>query len=197
MRPSTSSTIQSCHLLVFHVSFRRSFVEVIPNYLIVGYPSCRYVPQPPQASATICTPQFELWDVTASVDIRTSNLTSVQQLRPFTSSSNFSSLAANLTGPPLNGRAYNGIQFNLSNPDEFVLRRQEALQLQLPAAIFQAAVMSPEGIIGSFDADKFVNLATRVYVSCSFFFSRLGVLIDSADDLPVARGPCRVLLAAH
>ncbi len=131
---------------------------------MTGFSPDRYT-QPVQASATVCNPRLELWDVTASVDIRTSNLTGVQELRPFSSASNFSSLAANLTGPPLNGRAYNGIKFNLSDPDEFVFRRLEALQLQLPAAVFQAAVSSPEGLIGSFDEDKFVNLATRVYVS--------------------------------
>jgi hypothetical protein len=124
----------------------------------------RYETQPPQASATFCTPSLELWDVTATVDISTGNLTAVQELQPFSSASNFSSLAGNVTGPPLNGRAYNGIQFNLTDPDEFVTRRLEALQLQLPAAIFQAGVQSSEGLLGSFDENKFVNLATQVYV---------------------------------
>lgn len=91
-------------------------------------------------------------------------MTNIKELKLFSSASNFSSLAGSITGPPLNGHAYNGIRFNLSNPDEFISRRLEALQLQLPAAVFQAAVQSPEGVIGSFDADKFVNIATRVYV---------------------------------
>jgi hypothetical protein len=34
----------------------------------------------------------------------------------------------------------------------------------MPAAVFQAAVQSPEGITGSFDADLFVNLSNEVYV---------------------------------
>lgn len=114
----------------------------------------------------------------------TGNLTNVKELQPFSSASNFSSLSANITGPPLNGRAYNGIRFNLSDPDEFVLRRLEALQLQLPAAVFQAAVQSPEGLLGSFDADKFVNLATRVYVRS--LFALLGrVLADVHCRQPI------------
>lgn len=91
------------------------------------------------------------------------------ELHPFSSSSNFSSLSANVTGAPLFGRAYNGIQFNLTNPDEFVLERQNATRIQLPAAVFQAAVQSPQGLVGSFDAGKFVDLSSAVYVS---FISR-------------------------
>jgi hypothetical protein len=101
-----------------------------------------------------------------TADISTGNLTDVTELQLFSSSPNFPSLAGNITGEPLDGRAYNGIDFNLTDPDQFVLARGQALQLQLPAAIFEAAVQSPEGVIGSFEADKFVNLATRVYVCC-------------------------------
>jgi len=100
----------------------------------------------------------------ATADIATGNITDLSEIGPFTSASNFSSLSANVTGFPLNGRAYNGLQFDLNDPDIFVVRRLEALQLQLPAAIFQAAVQSPDGVIGSFDPDKFVDLASRVYV---------------------------------
>lgn len=103
--------------------------------------------------------------MTASVDIATGNVTDITPLQPFTSASNFSSLAANITGDPLDGRLYNGIQFDLENPDVFVQRRLEALQLQLPAAMYQAAVQSQPGLVGSFDEDRFVSIANHVYVS--------------------------------
>jgi hypothetical protein len=84
----------------------------------------------PAASATICYPNITFWDVTVNIDLASGNLTEVIPLRPFsTGSSNFSSLSANVTGAPLNGRAYNGIMFNLTNPDEFVLARQAATQV--------------------------------------------------------------------
>lgn len=136
--------------------------EPLPQFAPVIIWFFTYQPQA-QASATICSPKISLIDVTASIDIATSNLTNVVELRPFSPSSNFSSFAGNITGPPLNGRAYNGIRFNLTNPDEFVLGRNAALQLQLPAAVFQAAVQSPQGLAGSFDANAFTSLATTVY----------------------------------
>ncbi|KAG6888940.1 hypothetical protein C0995_004795 [Termitomyces sp. Mi166 len=118
-----------------------------------------------KASATFCFPTLSLWDVNVNVDLASGNLTQVTELRPFSSSSNFSSLSANVTGAPLLGRAYNGVDFNLTNPDEFVLERQNATRLQLPAAVFQAAVQSPQGLLGSFDAGRFVDLSTRVYTT--------------------------------
>ncbi|KAL9709934.1 hypothetical protein Ac2012v2_006994 [Leucoagaricus gongylophorus] len=124
-----------------------------------------YETVPAQATATLCAPSIELWEVMATVDIATGNITDISEMGPFTSASNFSSLSANVTGFPLNSRAYNGLQFELSNPDEFVVRRLEAIQLQLPAAIFQAAVQSPDGVIGSFDANRFVGLANKVYTT--------------------------------
>ncbi|KAF8156670.1 hypothetical protein B0H34DRAFT_471221 [Crassisporium funariophilum] len=116
-----------------------------------------------RASATFCYPSFSLWEVNAGVDVVTGNLTKVVELRPFTQYSNFSSSSATVTGPPLNGRAYNGVKFNLTNADQFVLARQSATQLQLPAAVYQAAVKSPQGFIASFDNNAFSTLSNEVY----------------------------------
>jgi len=116
------------------------------------------------ASATICYPNITLWDVTVNIDLASGNLTNVIPLRPFsTGSSNFSSLSANVTGAPLNERAYNGISFNLTNPDQFVLARQAATQLQLPSAVFQAAETSAGGLAAIFKTDQLVALSTQVY----------------------------------
>ncbi|TFK67568.1 hypothetical protein BDN72DRAFT_90461 [Pluteus cervinus] len=135
---------------------------VPPQFSPVVFWFFTYAPSA-KASATICYPTFTLWDVNVNVDLATGNLTKVRELRPFTSNSNFSMFSGNVTGPPLNGRAYNGIQFNLTNPDRFVLAREDATQLQMPAAVYQAAVQSPEGLIASFDAGRFVDLSNKVY----------------------------------
>ncbi|KAG5353078.1 hypothetical protein C0989_010701 [Termitomyces sp. Mn162] len=128
--------------------------------------SISYGTTPPKASATFCFPTISLFDVNVSVELANGNLSQVTELRPFSSSSNFSSFSANVTGSPLFGRAYNGIQFNFtSSPDMFALERQNATRLQLPAAVFQAAVQSPQGLIGSFDAGKFVDLSAKVYTT--------------------------------
>ena len=103
-----------------------------------------------------------------SYDFAADNVTDVTELRPFTSNSNFSSAAGNITGPPLNGRAYNGIEFNLSNPvDSFILARKAAIQLQLPGAVVQTAQQSSAGLEGSFSSNSFIDLVTTVYVGCS------------------------------
>jgi hypothetical protein len=124
-----------------------------------------YDTTPPQGSATFCAPAISLMDVIVTVDINTGNLTSVQEIEPFSlSTSPFASLSENVTGAPLNGRAFNGIIFNLTNADEFVIARSNATNLRLPASIFQAASAAPGGLEAAFQTNSFVGMATKVYV---------------------------------
>ena len=58
--------------------------------------------------------------------------------------------------------------FDLTDPDQFVLGRQNATQLQLPAAIYQAATRSPEGYLGTFDTGNFSTFSDEVYVGTFF-----------------------------
>jgi hypothetical protein len=126
-----------------------------------------YDTSPPQGSATYCAPAISLWKVAVTVDISTGNLTSVQEIAPLTANSPppFSSQSGNITGDPLNGRAYNGIQFDLTGADQFVIARQNATQLQLPSSILQKALTSPGGIAGAFETNSFTGMAIQVYVS--------------------------------
>jgi len=101
------------------------------------------------------------------------NVTKLQELRPFSAASKFSSFSANVTGPPLNNRAYNGIMFNLTNPDRFILARANATRLQLPAAVYQAANKSPLGFSDSFDEIALTNLSKKIYVSIHFYINIL------------------------
>jgi len=71
----------------------------------------------------------------------------------------------NVTGMPLNGQAFNGIIFNLTDADEFVIARSNATKLQLPASIFQAAITAPGGLAVAFQTNSFVEMVTKVYVS--------------------------------
>ncbi|KAJ7507525.1 hypothetical protein B0H11DRAFT_2153199 [Mycena galericulata] len=118
------------------------------------------------ASATFCNPAISLWDAEVTLDLASGNVTNVHQLRPFNASTSpFGSLSGNVTGAPLEGRAYNGINFTLVAPnnDKFVVARMNATQLTMPAAVFQAAVQSSAGLEGSFSADLFVNWSNQVY----------------------------------
>ncbi|KAF5362655.1 hypothetical protein D9758_009570 [Tetrapyrgos nigripes] len=136
-----------------------------PQFSPIAFWFFNYVPTA-QASATICQPTFELFDVNIQFDLASQNVTSVREIRPFTSSSNFSSAAGNITGEPLNGRAYNGIEFNLTEPvDPFVAARRQALQIQMAASVFQQARESPAGLSASFDQNVFVGLSTKVYLN--------------------------------
>ncbi|KAK0211432.1 hypothetical protein IW262DRAFT_1467913 [Armillaria fumosa] len=137
------------------------------------------------ASATLCFPTITLWDVNVNLDLASGNITRVTESRPFTASSNFSSLSANVTGPPLNGRAYNGIEFNLTNPDRFVIARRNATQLQMPAAVFQAASQSPEGLIGSFQANTFARLSTNVYRTYLTLIAKTVYLLDDNEPITI------------
>lgn len=102
------------------------------------------------------------------MDIASQNITRVTELRPFTTSSPFSDNSANVTGQPLNGRAYNGIMFNLTDPDRFVLARANATQLQLPAAVYQAALQTQQGpaaIFSNTTLEPLVNAVYGIYLS--------------------------------
>jgi hypothetical protein len=52
-----------------------------------------------------------------------------------------------------------------------------ATQLTMPAAVFQAAGQSPQGLEGSFEADLFVNWSNMVYVRQNGLSPRIIVLI--------------------
>ena len=110
-------------------------------------------------------PSLTFWEVNVAVDSRTGNVTKITELRPFSSASPYSSLSANITGALLYGRAYNGVDFQLDDPDPFVLARQNATQLQLPAAVYQAANISPLGFSDSFDNTTLTAITNEIYVS--------------------------------
>ncbi|KAJ7117388.1 hypothetical protein C8R43DRAFT_1137680 [Mycena crocata] len=134
-----------------------------PEFSPVVFWFFTYVPSA-KSSATICYPAISLWDAQVTMDLGSGNVTFVHQLNPFDASkSPFGSLSGNLTGAPLNGRAYNGINFTLTTQDKFIVARMNATQLTMPAAVFQAAVQSSAGLVGSFDADLFVKWSNQVY----------------------------------
>ncbi|EIN09184.1 hypothetical protein PUNSTDRAFT_67477 [Punctularia strigosozonata HHB-11173 SS5] len=118
-----------------------------------------YLPKP-AASISFCTPSIHLRSVLVDVSIADGNVTALRDVGPL--AGNFSSLAANVSS--LAG-AYNGISFPFVNDttDPFVLERGNATRFVLPAAIFQAAQTSPQGLTATFSTDGFLGLSTSVY----------------------------------
>jgi hypothetical protein len=147
-----------------------------------------YDTTPPQGSATYCAPALSLWEVAVTVDIATANLTSVQEINPLStnSTSPFASLSGNITGAPLNGQAYNGIQFNMTGADQFVIARQNATDLQLPSSIFQSVATSPGGLTAGFATNSFTEMATRVYTTYLKMIAKSVYFLPTTDEtIPV------------
>ena len=121
-----------------------------------------------QASLTMCSPSIALLDVSVRVDIASGNLTSAAPLGALGSHTGaaLQQFAGNVSGGALGGRAYNGMFFALADPDPYTLQRQDAIQLSLPAAVFQAAQNAPGGVAAAFadTASGFAALSEQVYV---------------------------------
>jgi hypothetical protein len=122
-----------------------------------------YQTKPATSALVFCSPQIEFWSVNATLDLTTRNVLNVAQVTRLGGTDGI------VGNPQLPTQAYNGATFasNLSAVDQFVLARQNATILQLPAAVFQAAVSSPAGLVQSFQNNTMVNYATSVYVGSS------------------------------
>jgi hypothetical protein len=139
--------------------------------------------KPAQGSATYCAPAISLWDVAVTVDIASSNLTSVREIKPFDpQTSPFTSFSGNITGVPLNGRAFNGVGFDTTGTDQFVAARASAANLQLPASIVRSAETGPGGLDAAFGTNSFPAMATQVYVSNEHGMIAAGLILNHATD---------------
>jgi len=131
------------------------------------------------ASVTMCAPQITLLNVEVTVDLASTNLTHVEPLSNLTAGQGqFTQYAGNITGAPLYGQAYNGLNWTDVVSDPFVSARAEAIQLQLPAAVFQNAVQSAEGLTAAFVNNAFSSLSATVY---SKYLSNLATLLYFVD----------------
>lgn len=131
------------------------------------------------ASVTMCAPQITPLNVEATVDLASTNLTHVEPLGNLTAGQGqFTQYAGNITGAPLYGQAYNGLNWTNLVSDPFVSARAGAIQLQLPAAVFQNAVQSAEGLTAAFVNNTFSSLSATVY---SKYLSNLATLLYFVD----------------
>ncbi|THH17320.1 hypothetical protein EW146_g3465 [Bondarzewia mesenterica] len=134
----------------------------------------------PRASVTMCTPTIALWNVAVSVDLSSQNLTEVTPLNRLAySGENFTPLVANLTDQ-LGGHAYNGLAWPQSQlvSDPFVLERANAIQLQIPASVFQLALQSPGGLQGAFDNNLFPELSAMIYTTYLTMLAKLVYFVE-------------------
>ncbi|KAF4565516.1 hypothetical protein EYR36_002087 [Pleurotus pulmonarius] len=120
----------------------------------------------PEVKSVFCTPTIKASNVEATVDLEQRTMAACVQKGDFTTSNN-------VTGDPLNGRAYNGLIFNFSpdqqgdarnNADRFIAARATAVAAGVSGAIFRLASQQPGGLQATFDLPNgFLDLTTRVY----------------------------------
>ncbi|KAA1473042.1 hypothetical protein DENSPDRAFT_218676 [Dentipellis sp. KUC8613] len=140
----------------------------------------------PMASVTMCAPRITLQSVAVDVDLHSGNITAVNVTGPFATTPG--TAAGNITGAPLDGKAYNGLNWTASQlvADPFVMQRATAIQLQLPAAVFQNAVQNyPGGLTRAFDDNAFAPLSAQVYTTYLAMIARLVYFTNTNSDLNV------------
>ncbi|OBZ73388.1 hypothetical protein A0H81_07130 [Grifola frondosa] len=108
----------------------------------------------PQASAVICRPTLELYNVTAEVGMSDGSLKNVTNIAPFKPSPASSS--------PFNGTAYNGIAFGAAL-NAFTATRAATIGSTVSSIIFRVANQSTSGLQSVFDSNGFLPLTTEIY----------------------------------
>jgi hypothetical protein len=125
-----------------------------------------------------CTPTIAPFTVNANVSMSNMTLVGVQIVSDYTE-------ANNVTGDPLNSRAFNGVVFdNSTNP--FIQARATATKAGVPGAIFRFAAQKPGGLSPVFDdLNGFLNITRLVYtqhlsiVAKSIYFVPTSELIQA------------------
>jgi len=143
----------------------------------------RYEPRV-ESRAVICTPNISISNAFVDMDLLSGNIKTITTNGSFVAGeSPYSSSAYNVTGPPLNGAAYNGIGFNFSNPTEVDIARLNAIQLQLPAAIFRVSndTLFDESAI--YNSDAIVGITARVYTTYLALFAQTAYFVPNVESL--------------
>jgi len=136
-------------------------------------------------SVTLCAPKITLLNVEASIDLGSSNLTDVRVLSNLTVGQDpLTQYAGNVTGAPLYGRAYNGLNWTSFGTDPLVAARAGAVQLQLPAAAFQSAVQSPAGLTAAF-VNNTASLSADVYRKYLSILASVLYFVDVPQPQPM------------
>ncbi|KAJ3572065.1 hypothetical protein NP233_g3339 [Leucocoprinus birnbaumii] len=108
------------------------------------------------AKTVFCAPQLLPFTVTATAHLLDGNIDSCFQSGTFDQSNN-------VTGPPLNGKAFNGLIFNFSS-DPFIQARATAISSGVSGTIFRTALNRPEGISAIFDLPNgMLDITSKIY----------------------------------
>ncbi|KAH9005494.1 hypothetical protein EDB86DRAFT_2878526 [Lactarius hatsudake] len=107
-------------------------------------------------AAVFCTPQIQLFDVTAFASLSNGSLLDVSRIDNYPAGNNVS-------GPPLSGTPYNGLIFN-NSADINIQARAISIRTGIPNAIFRQGQQAPGGLDSVFqDPRTFVDYTTQIY----------------------------------
>ncbi|KAJ6482096.1 hypothetical protein C8R47DRAFT_1133907 [Mycena vitilis] len=124
-----------------------------------------------------CEPTMELFNVYATTDLSSGALTGVSNLNNYTK-------PTNLTGPPLNGLAYNAVIFP-DNPNPFIQARASGTRVGVPGAIFRSALQQPNGPQSVFDLPNgFLDLTSTVYTQHLAITAKSVYFVNQNTTLP-------------
>jgi len=139
-----------------------------------------------QSAVVYCAPQLSLHNVTITVNLANGSLIDIIPTGDYDAPSDLTN-----GGPPLNGGIWNGVDFNLTNPSAVVLQRANTTRQQLPASVFVAAQLSPNGLSSVFNNQSaWADLTTTYYVSVlSGVISNGGLIRCSARSWHFRGGP--------
>ncbi|KAL0948212.1 hypothetical protein HGRIS_010818 [Hohenbuehelia grisea] len=144
----------------------------------------------PEAKGVFCTPVIDVFSVAASANLNNGSLVSVNKLSGYT-------LANNVTGPPLNKRAYNGVLFafassddssnNNTSVDPFIRARAQTVRSGVSGAIFRLATQQAGGLQATFDLPNgFLDLTIRVYTQHLSIAAKSIYFVTASSELPSA-----------
>ncbi|KXN91339.1 hypothetical protein AN958_01314 [Leucoagaricus sp. SymC.cos] len=112
--------------------------------------------QVPEAKTIFCSPALKPFAVTATAHLIDGRLDSCFMSGDYNESNN-------VTGPPQNGRAFNGLIFNQSK-DPFIEARATAISSGVSGTIFRTASEDPRGLQAIFDLPNgMMDLTNTIY----------------------------------
>ncbi|CAG8616129.1 1026_t:CDS:2, partial [Acaulospora colombiana] len=134
----------------------------------------------PSSAAVVCTPKLSLHNVTITLNLANGQLIDVTPIGDYDLPTNVTS------GPPLNGRVWNGVEFNTTNADADTLLRANTTQLQLASSVFNLLQRNTyDKVLG--DAAQIVNITATRYQLFLALSARSNFFVtdNSGTHLPV------------
>lgn len=110
----------------------------------------------PQVSAIFCQPSMKVFVIMTSMNLNNGTLGECTTLQNFTEPNN-------VTGDPLNGQVFNGVEFDASS-NVYIAARAIAINSGLPGTVYRYASQQPGGIQSVYnDSYGWLNATSKIY----------------------------------